>query len=141
MLLTKERSLCEEFQKEIVSKDKGSRVRHIAHNRQPLKAVRHYKLDGDIFKQEKMCDYLLINDSDKRAYFVELKGSKIDESILQLESGRNRCKEELKGYEFYFRLVSSKARTHDIKKNSFRKFQDKYGKFFKHATQQMEENL
>ena len=70
MQLTTEKSLCEEKQKLIVSKDKGTSREHRAKNESGRYNVRHYKLDGDIVKQQKCCDYLLLNDTRKNAYFI-----------------------------------------------------------------------
>lgn len=89
----------------------------------------HYvkKIDGELFRQTKCCDFLLINDSTKKAYFIELKGGNIDDAIEQLEVGEQKCKDELKGYISYYRIVCSKARTHKIKSVKFRKFKEKCG--------------
>lgn len=37
------------------------------------------------------------------------------------------CKAELQGYSFFYRIVCSKAKTHKIQSNKFRKFKAKYG--------------
>lgn len=141
MLLTTDKSLCEEHQKVIVSKDKGTARMHRAVNQEGKYAVRQYQLDGDVIRQQKCCDFLVVNDSLKNAYFIELKGGNIDEAIPQLERGAALCKAELREYAFYYRIVSSKVRTHDIKKNSFRKFKDKYGSRLEYKTGTMEEVL
>lgn len=83
MLLTPERTLCEKNQSVIVSKDKGSQVQHRAINPERIYEMRHYKLDGDLVKQEKCCDFLLVNDTKRKAYFIELKGGNIDEAVLE----------------------------------------------------------
>ncbi len=73
------------------------------------------------------CDYLLVNDSRKKAYLIELKGGKIDQAIKQLEAGEQKCKAELRGYTFLYRIVCSKAKTHKIQSNTIRKFKEKCG--------------
>ena len=73
MLLTPEKSLCEKNQPIIVSRDKRSQVQHRAINPQRVFEVRQYQLDGDLVTQEKCCDFLLTNDTSKKAYFIELK--------------------------------------------------------------------
>ena len=103
MQLTTEKSLCEEKQKLIVSKDKGTSREHRAKNESGRYNVRHYKLDGDIVKQQKCCDYLLLNDTRKNAYFIELKGRNIDEAAAQLTNGAKLFRSELKDYEFFYR--------------------------------------
>ena len=87
MQLTKEQSLCEEKQKLIVSRDKGTAREHRAKNESGRYNVRHYN------------------------------------------------------YEFFYRIVSSKVRTHDIQKNEFRKFKDACGSRLKYQTNLMEEKL
>lgn len=141
MLLTPERSLCETHQKIIVSKDQGTSRTHRADNSRKRYAVRHYKLDGDIISNEKCCDFLLLNDTVKKAYFIELKGGNIDDAIPQLEKGYNKFRSELKGYTYHFRVVSSKVRTHDVRSNKFNKFKDKWGSKLRYKTELLEEPL
>ena len=109
MLLTPDKSLCEKRQAIVVSRDKGEQREHRANNPQRQFDLRHYKLDGALIQQATCCDYLLVNDSRKKAYLIELKGGKIDQAIKQLEAGEQKCKAELKGYTFLYRIVCSKA--------------------------------
>lgn len=57
-------------------------------------------------------------DSLKNAYFVELKGSNMDEAIPQLQGGLEKCRNELLDYTFYFRIVVSKVCTHNLHKET-----------------------
>ena len=141
MLLTPDKSHCETHQKIIVSRDERTSRKHCAYNPQQKYSVRHYKLDGDLVSQRKCCDFLLTNDTVQKAYFIECKGGNIDEAIPQLESGFMLFQPELAGYEFYFRIVSSKVRTLDLQKNTFRKFKDKWGSRLQYKTNMMEETL
>ena len=141
MLLTPEKTLCEKNQSIIVSKDKKSQVQHRALNLERVNDVRHYKLDGDLVKQEKCCDFLLINDTKKKAYFIELKGGNIDEAVSQLEAGEKKCRNELQGYTFWYRIVCSKAKTHNIKSVKYRKFREKCGAKLKVKENLLEETL
>lgn len=141
MLLTTEKSRCEERQKIIVSRDHGTAREHRAKNTEQKFCVRHYKLDGDLIRQRVCCDFLLINDKCRKAYFIELKGRNMDEAVPQLENAVKICAPELKDYEYYYRIVQSKARTHQINKLSFRKFEDKCGGRLKYQTRYMEEEL
>lgn len=127
MLLTPENSLCERNQTIVVSKDRGAQREHRANNPQKKFDLRHYKLDGVLIKQTTCCDYLLINDSRKKAYLIELKGGNIDDAVDQLEAGEQKCKAELEGYLFFYRIVCSKAKTHKIQKTKFRRFKEKCG--------------
>lgn len=127
MFLTHTNSICERNQAIVVSKDRGNQREHRATNPQRLFDLRHYKLDGELFKQTKCCDFLLVNDSSHKAYLIELKGGNIDEAVEQLEAGEQKCKEELRGYTFFYRIVCSKAKTHKIQSVKFRKFKEKSG--------------
>ena len=128
MLLTPEKSMCERNQAIVVSRDQGNQREHRATNPQKIFNLRHYKLDGEIFNQTKCCDFLLVNDSTNKAYLIELKGGNIDDAVEQLEAGEQKCKSELGGYAFLYRIVCSKAKTHKIQSVKFRKFQEKCGK-------------
>lgn len=140
MLLIPGKSLCGKKQKIIVSRDKGAPRVHRANNVR-LSDVRQYRLDGDLVTQQACCDFLVLNDSEKKAYFIELKGRKTEEAIPQFEGGLRLCKDELEGYQFYFRIVSSKVRTQSLSSNTFRKFQDKYGSHLAYHTECLEEDI
>lgn len=81
MLLNPEKSLCEKNQAIVVSRDKGNSREHRAINPQKSFDLRKYQLDGDLIKQTKCCDFLLINDTRKKAYLIELKGGNVDEAV------------------------------------------------------------
>ena len=127
MLLTSGNSLCEKNQAIVVSRDRGAQREHRADNPQRKFDLRHYKLDGVLIQQTTCCDYLLVNDSRKKAYFIELKGGNINDAVDQLEAGEQKCREELKGYWFFYRIVCSKAKTHKIQNIKFRRFREKCG--------------
>lgn len=141
MILEKAVSECEEYPAKVVSRDKGSPCRHIAINPGRKFALRQYQLDGKLIKQQRCCDYLLLNDTKKKAYFIELKGSDMLTGIRQLESTGSYMKQELAAYTFFYRLVTSRVNTHDVKSNEFRKFKEKYYKYFKHRNEVVEETL
>lgn len=141
MRLTADQSLCGIRQSIIISKDRGTARKHCAKNPGQKYCVRQYKLDGGLVSQQTCCDFLLTNDTLKKAYFIELKGGNVDGAIPQLEAGAGLFRSELTGYEFYFRIVSSKVRTHDVKNNKFRKFKDKWGNRLICKTDYLEETL
>ena len=127
MLLQNEKSRCKKDQKIIVSRDERVKREHRATNSHGKYEVRQYKLDGELVKNKKCCDFLLLNDSLKKAYFIELKGSNIDEAIPQLESAEVMFRAELSGYIILYRIVCSKVRAHKVNSNNFRKFRAKVG--------------
>lgn len=47
----------------------------------------------------------------------------------------------LAGYRYDFRIVASKVRTLDLRKNAFRKFKDKWGSHLQYKVELMEETL
>ena len=100
-----------------------------AENPQCKYDIRHYRLDGDLVQRETCCDYLLVNDSRRKAYLIELKGGNIDEAVDQLEAGERICRSELKDYTFYYRIVCSKARTHKIQSVKMRRFREKHNSY------------
>ena len=140
LLLNQENSLCDIKQKIIVSRDSKNRTEHRAVNK-GLNDVRWYKLDGDIIKNSKMCDFLVVNDTSKTAFLIELKGSNIEDAIPQLIAGEKLCFKELPKYIVHLRLICSKARTHKINSKEFRKFKEKYGRRFQYKEMLMEENI
>ncbi len=141
-LLDQYDSLCEKNQKIIISRDKGTSTRkHRADNSEHRYDVRQYKLDGVVVKNETCCDFLLLNDSLRRAYLIELKGRNIDEAVPQLQAGKRILSPELKGYDFYYRIVCSKVNKNDLMKNTFRKFQDACGSRLDYDSVYMEEKL
>ena len=126
MCFTEENSRCEKNQKIIVSKDKGETREHRAINPEGKFDVRQYNLDGDILKQTKTCDFLLLNDTQKKAYLIELKGKKIDNALDQLLASERFCKKYFPDYMFLYRIVCSKAKTAKINNSKVLKFKAKY---------------
>ena len=141
MLLSPEKSLCEKNQAIVISKDRGTQRVHRAINYERKFDLRQYKLDGDIVKQETCCDFLLANDSTRKAYLIELKGKNIDDAVEQLEAGEKICKPELRGYLFYYRIVCSKVRTHKVQSPKFRKYKEKCGVRLEMKVNCLEEKL
>lgn len=126
MLLDLKKSICERNAKIIVSKDTYTNRKHLANNRNKDN-VRQYQLDGKIIKQEKSCDFLVLNDDKKKAFFIELKGSDVSSAIPQLEGALNKVKNEILDYKIYFRIISSKTKTHEVRDSKVIAFKKKYG--------------
>ena len=61
--------------------------------------------------------------------------------ILEQLARTNRALAELKGYAMFYRIIAKKMRTHELKSNTVRKFQDKYGAKLQYATEKMEERI
>lgn len=90
--------------------------KHIGSNPNGLHC-RQYHVDGTILTAAdgKKCDYLLVNDDGKDAYFIELKGKKITDAVEQLEAAIETLKGSLDGYHLFRRIIANKPSTHDIK--------------------------
>lgn len=120
-MLEKYRSLCEERQKIIVSRDRKSKnpVKHVANN-QSGNCVRQYLLDDKTVLDENLscCDYLVLNCDKKRAYFIELKGRHVLKAKKQIECTESRLEKEIKDFVRFYRIIY-RGSTHDIQSSEF----------------------
>ncbi|MBR6012758.1 MAG: hypothetical protein IK062_03120 [Selenomonadaceae bacterium] len=113
---------CTEKQKEIHSKENNSE--HIAVNKDN-DFVRQIKVDGDILPaktRERRADYLVLDETKKTAYLIELKGSHIKSAFVQLENTDKNLAEALKEHKIYWRVVCG-SRTANLKNNEVKKYQ------------------
>ena len=125
MQLSKETYTGDIHKKIIVSEERGRK--HTAYNKNGENEVRHYRLDDGLVKNATCCDYLLLNDSKNNAYYIELKGCDIRHATEQLIAGEHLCKPYVKGYTAYYRIVTSKTRTQELKSSEYRHFQRRVG--------------
>ena len=139
MLLDPQKSKCKKNDKIIVSKDLNTDRKHVAENLKQNN-VRQYQLDGVIIKNQKTCDYLVLNDDSKKAFFIELKGRNVSEAISQFEGAILKTKSELLEYSRKFRIISSKSNTHEIRDSKIIKFQKTY-KDLKIKTKELRESI
>jgi hypothetical protein len=120
-------SKCEQNAPIIVSKEKS--CAHYAINAD-RNNVRQYKIDGEVVPRtdnRPACDYLVLNDDKKTAYFIELKGSDILRAIKQVEETEKMLKNELSDYSARFRIVY-KSGTHDIQNSLIVEWKRRMGK-------------
>lgn len=99
-------SLCGKNAKQIVSRDKGNPQYHKANNVSNSE-VTHYQIDGKVIKTGDRCDYLLMNETSKTAYLIELKGSDLVKAASQLEATENALRSQLVEYQLQYRIVVS----------------------------------
>ena len=125
MPLKGHQSICRPKEATIVSKDRKSAVKHIAHNRE-ASDVSHYRIDGEVIKEGSRCDYLLLNETKKDAYFIELKGSDISHALEQLDETAKKLSSELAGYTLYFRIVANRINTQAIRDTKYHRYQKKW---------------
>lgn len=104
--------------------------KHIAVNRDK-NIVYHIKVDGNVipksYNKTKRIDFLLLNDTKKTAYLIELKGCHLGDAIEQLEISHEALKDMLSDHAIRWRIVSH-SRTHRLKTNRQNKKEKEYKK-------------
>lgn len=87
--------------------------------------VNHIKIDGKVipkdYRATKRIDFLLLNETKKTAYFIELKGSHIKDAFEQLEVTDTHLKPLLEEYAVQWRIIyhSRTARLHTNEVNKY----------------------
>lgn len=90
--------------------------------------IRHFQVDKGIFSQndpQERCDYLLLNDTDKRAYYIELKGSDLEKAIRQIDNTIKLLHPGISTYTVFPRIVYFTG-THDVRGSKVTKWKAKY---------------
>ena len=124
----------------VTSAENGSK--HIANNRDK-NDIRQFKIDGDVFPvntEPQRCDYLLLNDTKKTAYFIELKGTQAKKAIDQIEASISEIKGSIPQYKIYRRIVTSRG-THGVQQESLTRWKIKFRLSAKTGTSPMEEAI
>ena len=132
-------SLCERNAKIIVSRDVGDREHRGNNTRQCY--VTHYRVDGVIIADGLRCDFILMNEDDKKAYLIELKGSKLSYAAQQLEATAKALKSGLDGYALRYRIVSSRSKTQQIESADFKRYRERWKKTLIYKTNLIEEEV
>lgn len=89
--------------------------------------MNHIKIDGKVipkdYRATKRIDFLLLNETKKTAYFIELKGSHIKDAFEQLEVTDTHLKPLLEEYAVQWRIIyhSRTARLHTNEVNKYRR--------------------
>ena len=89
------------------------------------KMVRQFKVDGEVFPSGSgplRCDWLVLNDTDQHAYYIELKGSDIPHAIAQIEA--TIC--ALPTYQNVSRRIIYKTNTMKMQDSAFTKWKAKH---------------
>lgn len=123
-------------------KSTENRCTHIGNNPGRHK-VRHFQVDGGVFPKgttPPRCDYLLVNDTAKSSYYIELKGSDIPKAIQQIDRSIEEISLSLPGYKIFRRIVY-RTGTHKIDEKAVVKWKAKYAGTVRIAQKQMEENI
>ena len=109
---------CEGKQSSFVSSDNG--CKHEGKN-SSHDEVRQFKVDGEVFPKKNpkiRCDWLLLNDTKKHAYYIELKGSDIPHAIEQIESTIKEISPSISEYKQIYRRIIYKTGTHKTREHS-----------------------
>lgn len=83
-------------------------------------SVRQFKVDGEVFPKgtsPQRCDYLLLNDTEKTSYYIELKGSDIPKAVRQIDSTIALIRPSIPDYKIFRRIVY-RSSTHKITESS-----------------------
>lgn len=105
--------------------------------------VRQFKLDGEVFPpnaKPQRCDYLLLNDTKRSAYFIELKGAQAKKAIEQIETAVQEIREAIPNYSIYRRIVIKRG-THSIQNSDILAWKKRYGSSAKSGTVRLEEAI
>ncbi|MDY4978633.1 MAG: hypothetical protein SO070_07200 [Ruminococcus bromii] len=141
MLFKNHKSYCSENAAQIVCTENKKTYKAINKNSH---IVFQYKIDGDVIPSSdsrKRCDYLLEDETMRKAFLIELKGTQLLHALEQIESTVNIFKPVFQegGYQILPRIVYHNN-THDIHSSVFRKFKSKYPKT-RAQTDYLEENI
>ena len=85
-----------------VISEKQKEIRFINDKRKKLSS---YHIDGCLIKNGMRCDFLLLVEEDKNAFFIELKGSELKKAIQQIENSINLLICNLAGYRILARII------------------------------------
>lgn len=125
MKLSDYNSLCALHSKRIVCKDEKNSQKYIANNVDDSEVYK-YRIDGEVIKEGKKCDFLVLNKDKNDIYLIELKGSDLEYAIEQLLETEKvllkRFYEEIGKSSFMYRVVLNKARTHSLHSNKTKTF-------------------
>ena len=109
-----------------VSKENGCEHIGINHGSH----IRHYKVDGGIFPsgtKPRRCDFLLLNDTKKTAYYIELKGSDIPTAIEQVDRSVALLQSSHPKYTIYRRIIYRTGRSHEVNSQEVVRWKAKHG--------------
>lgn len=134
-------SLCLPQASVVVSKDKKQQRVHRAFNLDGDQ-LRHYQIDGVVIQSisENKCDFLLIDDTKRTAYLIELKGRHLLDAINQLKNTARLLKDSLREFSIYYRIVY-RSNTHAIRSTEYERFRRSAGGKVLARTDRIEENI
>ncbi len=99
------------------------------------------KVDDCVNINNGKCDYLLIDDTCRIAYFIELKGSDLNKAIDQIENTINHIANKLKNYEIRIRIILSRTNTTALESSKVKKFKMYINKLNKQNNKNISKNV
>lgn len=115
---------------------------HRAHN-PDNDSIRQFKLDGEVFPlkaEPQRCDFLLLNDTKKTAYFIELKGTQAKKAIEQIETSIGEINPSIPTYKIFRRIITRRG-THGIQQDSLIRWKKQHRTSAKAGNTPMIENI
>lgn len=109
----------------IVAKGPKTEYRIINENE---KVINKYIVDDCLLKtkqREEKCDYLILINQIKDAYFVECKGSDVIKAVSQLESSIDSLNNKIAGYVLKGRIISTRVYSPDLRMQAYKRLREK----------------
>lgn len=110
---------------QFISSEKG--CKHLGKNQGCL--VRQYKVDGQVISSvssDERCDFLLLNDDKRCAYYIELKGSDLTKAMRQIDNSVRLLESGHPGYAVYRRIIYHTG-SHDVNSSSVTRWKHRHG--------------
>ena len=121
---------------------KENECSHIGYNNGSY--VRQYQVDGQVIpasSPEERCDFLLLNDTKQKAYYIELKGSDIPKAMSQIDHSVEMLQGEHPQYTIYRRIVF-RSGSHEVNSSAVVRWKKRYGvRFVKIERSKIEEAI
>jgi hypothetical protein len=119
---------CEIFSdnRRIINVEENKR-KYIAHN-QSENVVCLIRVDNCLIKDGIKCDFLLLNISKAKSYFIELKGSDLIHALEQINRTIDVLVPFIKEYSVNVRIVLTKVFAPDLRSNQYKQLERKLKK-------------
>ncbi|OXB93121.1 hypothetical protein [Parageobacillus galactosidasius] len=96
----------------VTVEENGRGIKFINNKR---KKVALYRVDGCILTEGIKCDFLFLINEDKRAFFIELKGSDLEKAVQQISKTIEQLQPYLREYVLEGRIITTRVRTPALK--------------------------
>jgi hypothetical protein len=110
-----------------------------------LDCLTKYRVDGCLINDAGCkCDYLLLNCSREKSYFIELKGSDLIKAVEQVDRSIDILHQQIINFTVEVRIVLTRVNTTDLRNTKFIKLEKRVkqlnGKLIKQTRQLVEIN-